>query len=58
MKNLKSLSKSKIKEIQQNLIELQESPFRLKKYYDYDGTKYRGIRGKGNFILQNCNQWN
>ena len=56
MKNLKNLSKSKIKEIQQNLIELEDSHFKLKKYYDYDDTKYRGIRGKRNFILQSCNQ--
>ena len=40
----KNLSESKIKEIEQNLIELEESLFKLNMYYDYDDDKYYGIR--------------
>ena len=39
-KNPKNLPKSKIKEIQKNLNELEESLFKLKKYYDNDDNEY------------------
>ena len=44
VKNLKNLSKSKIKEIEENLLELEKSIFRLEKNYDYYDTEYKGIR--------------
>ena len=44
IENKKNLSKSKIREIEQNLIELEESLFNLNKYYDYDDIQYKGIR--------------
>ena len=44
MENEKNLLASKIKEIEKNLIEL-ENLFKSKKYYDYDDTEYEGIRG-------------
>ena len=44
IENKKNLSKSKIKEIEQNLIESEESLSKLNKYYDYDDIKYKGIR--------------
>ena len=44
IENEKNLSKSKIKETEQNLIELEESIFKLNKYYDYDDAEYKGIR--------------
>ena len=39
----KSLSESKIKEIERNLNELEENLSKTKKYYDYDDIEYRGI---------------
>ena len=36
IENKNNLSKWKIKEIEQNLIEFGESLFKLNKYYDYD----------------------
>ena len=50
IKNKKNLSKSKIKEIEQNLIELEESLFKLNKYYDYDDIEYKGMRDVGNLF--------
>ena len=44
--NKKNLSKRKIKEIEQNLIELKESLLKLNMYYDYDNDKCNGIRGE------------
>ena len=49
-KNLKNLSKSKIKGIEKNLNELEDSLFKLKKYYNYDDTEYQGIRDVGNLF--------
>ena len=31
-----------------NLFELEKNIFKLKKYYDYDGIEYKGIRGVRN----------
>ena len=50
IKKKKCLSKWKIKEIEQNLIELEESLYRFKKYHDYDDIEYYGIRGIGNLF--------
>ena len=37
-------SESKIKEIEINLTELEDNLSKTKKYYDYDDSKYKGIR--------------
>ena len=50
IENKKNLSISKIKETEQNLIELEESFFKLNKYYDYDDTEYQGIRDAANLF--------
>ena len=52
IENKENLSKSKIKKIEQNLIELQESLFNLNKYYDYDNIKYKGIRDVENLFVE------
>ena len=44
IENKKILSKSKIKEIEPNLIKLEEILFKVNKYYDYDDIEYKGIR--------------
>ena len=49
-------SKSKIKEIEKNLNELEEGLSKLKKYYDYDDIKYKGIRDVGNLFSQSINE--
>ena len=46
IKNPRNLSKSKAKEIEQNLIELVESLFKLKKYYGYGDTEYQEIQAR------------
>ena len=50
IENKKNLSKSKIKEIEQNLTELEESLFKLNKYDDYDDIKYKEIRDVPNLF--------
>ena len=49
-------SKSKIKEIEKNLNELEEGLSKLKKYYDYDDIKYKGIRDVGNLFSQSIDE--
>ena len=44
IKNKKNLSYSEIKEIEENLLELEKKISRLKKYRDYDDAEYKGIR--------------
>ena len=44
IENKKNLSKSKIKKIEKNILELEESFSKLKKYYDYYKIEYKGIR--------------
>ena len=44
MENEKNLFAPKTKEIRRNLLELEENLFKPKKYYDYDDTKYQGMR--------------
>ena len=48
IKNPKNISKSKIKEIEQNIIELEKGLFKLNKYYDYDDTEYERMRDVAN----------
>ena len=48
IENTKNLSKSKIKEIDQNLTELKENFFKFNKYYD--DLEYKGIRDKINLF--------
>ena len=37
--------------------ELEESLFRLKKYYDYDDTEYKGIRDIKNLQANKNHKW-
>ena len=52
----KNLSQSKIKEIEKNLFELEESLSKLKKYYDYDDAEYKGIRHVGDLFNQSVDK--
>ena len=52
----KNLSQSKIKEIEKNLFELEESLSRFRKYYDYDDAEYKGIRDVGNLFNQSVDK--
>ena len=52
----KNLSKSKMKGIEQNRIELEKSLFMLNKYYDYDDIKYKGIRDVENLFNQSTDE--
>ena len=53
MENEKNLFASKIREIERNLLELEENLFKSKKYYDYDDAEYKRIRDvKIYFIFQ------
>ena len=42
--NEKNLFVPKIKEIERDLLELEENLFQPKKYYDYDDTEYKAIK--------------
>ena len=44
IKNPRILSRSKINEIEKDLIELEESLSKLNKYYNYDNIEYKRIR--------------
>ena len=44
IKNPRILSRSKINEIEKDLIELEENLSKLNKYYNYDNIEYRRIR--------------
>ena len=46
IKNEKNFTTPEIKETEKNLLELVKSLYNLKKYYDYDNTKYQGIRDR------------
>ena len=48
----KNLSESELKEIGKNLLELEESLSKLKKYFDHDDAKYIGIRNVRNLFNQ------
>ena len=49
-------SESKIRNIEKNLLELEESLSKLKKYYDYDDAEYKGIRDIGNLFNQSIDE--
>ena len=49
IENKKNLSKSKIKRIEENLLELEKNLFKFKKYYDYD-IEYKGISDVENLL--------
>ena len=49
----KNLSAPEIKETEKNLHELEKSLSSLKKHYDYDETKHRGIRNIENLFNEN-----
>ena len=51
-KQTKNLSKSKIKEVKENLLELEKCLSKLKKYYNYGDSEYKGIREVGNLLNQ------
>ena len=50
IENKKNLSKSRIKETEQNPIELEKSRFKLNKYHDYDDAEFQGIRDAVNIF--------
>ena len=45
IENKNNLSTQKVKEIEENLYELEKCLFKLKKFYDYDDIEYKWIRG-------------
>ena len=49
IENEKNHFAPKMKEIKENLLELEKNPFEPKKYYDYDDTEYKGIRNVKDF---------
>ena len=53
IKKQKDLSAPEIKETEKNLHKLEKSIFNLKKYYDYDDTKYRRLRDIENLFNGN-----
>ena len=44
IKKEKNLLAPKIKEIERNVLELEENLFKSKRYYEYDDTEYKGIK--------------
>ena len=50
IENKKNLPPQKIKEIERDIFELQESLYQLKNYYGYDDIEYKGIRAAGNLF--------
>ena len=44
IENEKNYFVSKIKKVEKDFLELEENPFKPKKYYDYDDPEYKGIR--------------
>ena len=56
IENKKNLSKSKIKEIEENLYELEKRLSELKRYYDYDEINWKGIGDAGNLFNQSTNE--
>ena len=56
IENKKNLSKLKMKEIEKNHFELEESLFKLNRYYDYDDIEYKGIGDVGNLFNQSIDE--
>ena len=52
IKNQKHLFTPEIKKTEQNLLELEKGLNNLKKYYDYDNTKYQGTSDTGNLFWE------
>ena len=52
----KSLSKSIIKKMQKNLFQLEQTLFKIKKYYDYDDIECKGLRDLGNLFNQSTDE--
>ena len=52
----KFLSTTEIKEIKENLHELEKSLSKFKKYYHYDDVEYKGIRRVGNLFDTSINE--
>ena len=50
IENKKYISTPRIKEIDKNLIELENNISKLKKYYDHDYIEYKGIRDLRNLF--------
>ena len=50
IENKNNFSTPKIKEIEENLFELEKNLFKPKKYYDYDDSKYKGVRDVRNLF--------
>ena len=50
IENSKNVFAPKIKEIERNLIELEENLFKPKKYYDYDDIEYKGVSNIKNLL--------
>ena len=51
IENKKDLSASRIKEVKENLLKLEENLSKLKRYYDYDDYEYKGIRSIRNLPI-------
>ena len=45
-----------MKEIEKNLLALEESLSKFKKYYDYDDIEYKGVRDVGNLFNQSIDE--
>ena len=56
IENKKNLSASKLKEIEKNFFELEESLSKPKKYYDYDDAEYIEIRDVENLFSQSTDE--
>ena len=56
IKNKNNISNSKIKEIEENLFELEKNLSKLKKYHDYDDAEYKGMRDVGNLFIQSIDE--
>ena len=52
IENKKDLSKSKIKEIEHSVIELEKNLLKLNTYHDYDDIEYKGIRDVENLFVK------
>ena len=51
MENEKDLSVSRLKEIKENLLEVEKNISKSKKYDDYDDYEYKGIRSMRNLLV-------
>ena len=56
IENKKILSKSKMKEIEPNLIKLEEIHFKVNRYYDYEDIECKGIRDAANLFNQSTDE--